>query len=696
MNFEFVFQYPAWFIVLCLITGLGYAFFLYRKNHGIPDASAGLLRFLFALRFLTVSILCFLLFAPLLRMNTRELEKPVILFLQDNTESITANADSSFIKNEYTSQIATLAEKLNEKFEFKSFSFEHELNDSLKLDFGGKETDISKALADLSDRYENINIGAVILASDGIYNKGSNPLYNRRMLNAPVYAVAMGDTSVKRDLLIAQLRHNQLAYLNNTFPLQVVIQANQLKGKTTKLSIKRGSELIEEKSVLIDQDGFLQTLDFQLKASQTGIQRYSVSLQSLDGESSVKNNTRDFFIEIIDSRQKVLILAAAPHPDVAAIRRSLEQNPNYEVIVKQADAFNESVKPYSLVILHQLPSVTAMATTVIAEATSSGVPLWYIAGASSLPGALNSQQKLIQINGAKGGMNDVFATIDKSFALFTLSDELKEAIRKFVPLQVPYGNYAIQASAVPLFTQKIGTVSTQYPLFVFSSDPENKLAVLAGEGIWRWRMQDFAENGSHLLFDELISKVVQYLSVRNERKNLRVIARNSFNENERIRMDAEVYNASFELINQVDVNLIVKDDQGRSYPYSFARTSSAYSLDLGLFREGNYTYEARSKVGDKEFTASGKFLVKPVETEKNSSRADHNMLRTLAIRTGGELIKPTELLSLAEKISAREDVKPISHIESSIKELIRFPWIFILILALLSIEWFVRKRSGGY
>jgi len=696
VNFEFVFQYPAWFIVLCLITGLGYAFFLYRKNHGIPDASAGLLRFLFALRFLTVSILCFLLFAPLLRMNTRELEKPVILFLQDNTESITANADSSFIKNEYTSQIATLAEKLNEKFEFKSFSFEHELNDSLKLDFGGKETDISKALADLSDRYENINIGAVILASDGIYNKGSNPLYNRRMLNAPVYAVAMGDTSVKRDLLIAQLRHNQLAYLNNTFPLQVVIQANQLKGKTTKLSIKRGSELIEEKSVLIDQDGFLQTLDFQLKASQTGIQRYSVSLQSLDGESSVKNNTRDFFIEIIDSRQKVLILAAAPHPDVAAIRRSLEQNPNYEVIVKQADAFNESVKPYSLVILHQLPSVTAMATTVIAEATSSGVPLWYIAGASSLPGALNSQQKLIQINGAKGGMNDVFATIDKSFALFTLSDELKEAIRKFVPLQVPYGNYAIQASAVPLFTQKIGTVSTQYPLFVFSSDPENKLAVLAGEGIWRWRMQDFAENGSHLLFDELISKVVQYLSVRNERKNLRVIARNSFNENERIRMDAEVYNASFELINQVDVNLIVKDDQGRSYPYSFARTSSAYSLDLGLFREGNYTYEARSKVGDKEFTASGKFLVKPVETEKNSSRADHNMLRTLAIRTGGELIKPTELLSLAEKISAREDVKPISHIESSIKELIRFPWIFILILALLSIEWFVRKRSGGY
>jgi hypothetical protein len=696
VNFELVFQYPSWFILLCLLAGFSYAFFLYRKNHGVPDASVWLIRLLFSLRFLAVSILFFLLFGPLLKMSSRELEKPIILFLQDNTESILSNADSTFIRSEFQSKIASLAEKLGDNYEFRSYSFEHELGDSLRLDFTGKETDISKALSDLSDRYENMNVGAVILATDGIYNKGSSPLYNRRLLNAPVYAVAMGDTSVKKDLLVAQLRHNQLAYLNNTFPVQVVVQANQLKGKKTKLSIRRGAESIVEQEILIGEDGFLQTFDFQIKASQTGIQRYSISLQGVEGESSTKNNFRDFFIEVIDSRQKVLILAAAPHPDVAAIRRSLEQNQNYEIIVKQAEGYNESVKPYSLVILHQLPSVSAMITPVVAEASASGVPIWYIVGASSLPGALNSQQKLIQINGSKGGMNDVFAVLNNSFALFTLSDELKNAFRKFVPLQIPYGNYTMQASAIPLFTQKIGTVSTQYPLFVFSSDPENKLAILAGEGIWRWRMQDYAEHGNHLLFDELISKVVQYLSVRNERKNLRVLARNSYNENERIRMDAEVYNASFELINQVDVNLVVKDEQGRAYPYSFARTSSAYSLDLGLFREGNYTYEARTKVGDKEFSASGKFLVKPVETEKNSARADHNMLRTLAIRTGGELIKPADLLTLADKINAREDVKPVSHIESTIKELIRYPWIFVLILLLLSIEWFIRKRSGGY
>lgn len=696
MNFEFVFQYPSWYILVCLLCGAAFAFVLYRKNHGIPDASRTLLWFLTALRFLSVSILCFLLFAPLLRLNSRELEKPVILFLQDNTESVTANSDSTFIKQQYPGLIQKLAEQLGDKYDFKSFSFDHQLQDSLKNDFSGKETDISTALTELSDRYENVNIGAVILATDGIYNKGNNPLYNRRMLNAPVYTVAMGDTTIRRDLFIAQLRHNQLAYLNNTFPVQVTVQADKLKGKASRVSIKKDGVSVASEEINISEEQFLKTVDFQIKAEKTGVQRYAVVLESVEGEISIKNNTRDFFIEIIDSRQKVLILAAAPHPDVAAIRQSLIQNRNYEVEVKQADAYSGSVKPYSLVILHQLPSAANSAAGIIAEASGAGVPLWFIAGASTQAGILNSQQKLLQINGARGGMNDVYPILNPGFALFTLSDELREAIRKFGPLQIPYGNYIMQQSAVTLFSQRIGAVSTQYPLFVFSSDPEQKQALLAGEGMWRWRLQDYAEHGNHQLFDELVSKVVQYLSVRNERKNLRVIARNSYNENERIRMDAEVYNSSYELINQVDVNLVIKDEKGLTYPFSFARTVSAYSLDLGMFRAGSYSYEAKTKVGDEEFSAEGRFIVKPVETEKSSGRADHAMLRTMALRSGGEMINPQNLLQLSDKISKREDVKPVSHIESTVKELVRFPWIFGLILLLLSLEWFIRKRSGGY
>ncbi|MEX1189354.1 MAG: hypothetical protein WED33_08855 [Bacteroidia bacterium] len=696
MNLELVYNYPVWYIPLCFIVGLAYAFFLYRKNHGIPETSKWFVRLLFALRATVVSILCFLLFAPLLRINTRELEKPIILFLQDNSESIASTRDSAFYRNEYPNLVEKLSSGFSDEFEFKRFAFDTELLDSFALDFKGKETDISLGLNRLYDLYENQNVGAVILSTDGIYNKGKTPLYLSRNLRAPIYTVALGDTAIQRDLLIKQVLQNQLAYLNNTFPINVAVQGQKLQGRSSKITIKRDNELIAEQQFTIDQDSYLSTFPFQIKADKVGIQKFRIAINPVEGEFTLNNNYKDIFIEVIDSRQKVLLLASNPHPDVAAIRQSLEANQNYEVVVGTPENFTSSVKGYSLIIFHQIPSITNTAGKIHQEALNEKIPLWYIAGASTLTGALNAQQKLMQINGGRGGMSDVFGNLNKSFALFTLSDELRNSIASFGPLQVPNGNYTISTSAIPLLTQRIGAVTTQYPLFVFSADPENKSALLAGEGLWRWRMQDFAERGNHMLFDELISKTVQYLSVRNERRNLRIIAKNSYNDNERIRFDAEVYNSSFELINSVDVNLEITGEDGNTYPYSFARTSTAYTLDLGLFRAGSYSYSAKAKVGEKEFTSSGRFIVKPITSERSSGQADHAMLNTLSERSGGEMISPSNMLSLLDIISKRSDVKPVSHVESKLIELVKFPWIFALLLFLLSLEWFLRKRSGSY
>lgn len=696
MSFELVYTYPVWFILLCFLVGLLYAFILYRKNYGFAEVAAWIVGLLFTLRALAITILCFLIFAPLLRLNSRELEKPIILFVQDNSESIDKTKDSSFYRNDYPKLLEELSEKLSEKFDFKQFSFSTELEDSFQLDFKGKETDISHALNTIYDLNENLNVGAVILASDGIYNKGTNPLYLNRNFNAPVYTVALGDTTLQKDILIKQVQHNQLAYLNNTFPVNVVIQANKLKGAQSRVTIKKGNETLAQQDITVTDDSYLNTFSFQLKASQIGIQKLNISLKRIDGEFTYNNNIKDVFIEVIDSRQKVLILAAAPHPDIAAIKQSLESNQNYEVKVSTSENLKESIKGYSLIILHQIPSISNGFSKYHQEALQADIPIWYIVGANTITGALNTQQKLLQINNAKGQMNDVYPFINKDFALFTLSDQLLGAIAQWGPLQIPYGSYTAQASSISLLYQRIGNVTTKYPLYTFSSDAEQKSAVLAGEGLWRWRLQNFADNGDHLLFDELISKTVQYLSVRNDRKNLRIISKNSYNDNERIRMDAEVYNSSYELINTVDVNLELQDEGGNKYPFSFARTTSAYTLDLGLLKAGSYTFKSSTQVGEDEYFAQGKFIIKEVTAERSSGRADHTLLNTFAIRTGGSMIQPRDLLNLDELLTNRNDVKPISHIETKLEELIKFSWIFVLILLLLSLEWFIRKRNGSY
>jgi hypothetical protein len=696
LSFEFVFQYPAWFLLFCLALGFLYAWILYRKGSALKEAKVWIKRLVFGLRFISVALIAFLLLSPLIKLISRKSEKPVILFIQDNSSSISLVKDSAFYRKQYPELIEELRSKLDEQFEFRSYCFDDRLIDSFRLNYSGKETDISAAISEINTRYLNRNVGAVILASDGIFNKGTNPLYINNELKAPIYTVALGDTAIQRDLLISKINHNQLAYLNNMFPVEVVVNANKLSGKPSVLKIERDGVVLATQAIQISGDSYVQSFPFQLKADKSGVQRYKVSVSPVAAEYTLTNNVRDFFIEVIDSRQKVLVLANAPHPDIAAIRQSLQSNENYEVEVKLATEFAGSLKPYSLVILHELPSKSNLAQRIIQELDASQIPTWFIAGNETLTGLLNPVQSLVQFSGGKGSMNEVTPRMNKDFALYTISDQLRSAINNFEPLQVPFATYRVQASASIMLRQKIGTVETDFPLMLFSSDTDRKTAMLLGEGIWRWRLQDFQEHGNHVLFDEFISKTVQYLSVRNERRNFRIVTKNSFNENESITFEAEVYNASYELINQPDVLLNVFDDANRKYAFSMNRTSTSYALNAGIMRAGNYRYEASVNVGGKNFTANGRFVVKPVLAELNSITANHTMLQTLASRNGGELIYPRDLLKLIDVIKAREDVKPMSHSEVNLKELIQLPWIFFMLLLFLGAEWFIRRRNGSY
>ena len=52
----------------------------------------------------------------------------------------------------------------------------------------------------------------------------------------------------------------------------------------------------------------------------------------MQGEVTYSNNVQDIFIEVMDGREKILILAAAPHPDIAAIKQLIIQN--YDTLIQ--------------------------------------------------------------------------------------------------------------------------------------------------------------------------------------------------------------------------------------------------------------------------------------------------------------------------------------------------------------------------
>ena len=304
-------------------------------------------------RFFVITILAFFLLSPLLKSVIREVEKPIIIIAQDNSESIGVGKDSIFIKNEYKQNVQKLIDELESKYEVLLYSFADKVKEYSKIDslmFNEKQTDISALFSEIETRYSNRNIGALILASDGLYNKGANPLYSSDKLRVPVYTIALGDTTVKKDIVLLKVEHNRLAYLGNKFPMEIIVSAKQLKGKSTKLEIQKGGITLFTQAIIINSEAFNIKIPVLLEANEIGLQKYNVRLSTLAEENNISNNNLNVFIDVLNAKQKVLILADAPHPDIAAIKASIESNQNYEVESYTADNFDKSFNKYNLVI----------------------------------------------------------------------------------------------------------------------------------------------------------------------------------------------------------------------------------------------------------------------------------------------------------------------------------------------------------
>lgn len=696
MNFSFYTEYPWWFSFFCILAGGIYAYVLYRREKNFDETPKWVRIVMPVLRFIAVTFIAFFLLSPLLKNISRTVEKPIIVFAQDNSESVRIGKDSSFYNKEYPQKVERLVAALADKYDTNNYSFGDRVSHALSFGFNEKQTDMASLFEEIETKFSNRNVGAVIIASDGLYNKGQNPLYSSRLNKYPIYTIALGDTSVRQDLILSKVLSNRIAYLGNKFPVEIQVMARQLSGKTSVCTVSKGNEVLFTQQVMISGNNFSASIPVQLEAKETGLQRYTIRLSQIAGEASTANNVKDIFIDVLDGRQKVLILADAPHPDVAAIKNALENNDNYEVTSVLAAAFNSSLAGYNLVILHQVPSSKNPIPKVLAEMDKAMLPVLYVVGSQSSLSAFNNAQRDLSIPASGGKLNDALPVISKDFSLFTLSEALRNYSSSFSPLQCPFGNYKINSSASVLFSQKIGLVETQQPLFLFAQTGERKEGIICGEGIWRWRLQDFSEHNSQNIFNELIDKTVQYLSAKIDKSFFKVISKNNFYENETVQFEAEVYNDSYELINDPEVNISITNTDSKKFPFTFNKTSNAYRLDAGLFPVGNYRYDAKVKVGAKMYSQHGEFSVAALQVETTNTIADHALLFSLAKKTGGEMVYPGRMDQLAERLNKREDIKPVSHSEKKLSDLISLKWIFFLILALLAIEWFMRKINGAY
>jgi len=666
------------------------AFLLYYKKKSVFSKSLSSL--LFALRFLTVFVIGLFLMNVFFFHQEKQIQKPILVVAVDESESMIQDADSTSLKTEIQQKVNQLKSELEEVYQIDFLGFHQEVLERPDYKFTGKRTDLGNVLQYIEDKYYMLPLEAVVLISDGQNNQGLNPLYLLESSSNAVYPVLVGDTSRPSDLWIDATYFNRVVKQNADFPVDVVVQASQLKGQKANIQIKKQGRVIAQKDVEFSTNNESREIRFELNEKTSGLKRYKVSVVSNAQEQNTKNNIYDFYIQVVESGQKVMIIGNNPHPDLGAIASALRKVDGLEVEVKTLNDYPFKIEDEQLLILHGLPSKDERSKALMSKDELKSKAIWFIWSTSTSMNQTEFPYFVTKISGyeyaepqAVEGFND-----------FLLTTNWQSNFNDYPPLYVPYTTLTAKKKMSNLFTQKIRGYESGEPLWSFWEEQGINKCYLGGEGIWKWRLHNYQTEGNHYQFNDLVKRVAKYLltGVYNDRFNLQY--QSSYNETDQVLIEAQVLNKAFENISNAEVSLDLTDEQSNNYPYQFSKLNDKYQLDLGYLQSGIYQFEAAAKTADTTLKEKGQFVVDSWNLEVSKTGTNVALMNEIAVTTNGKTYFISNLDPLIKELKENQNTAAHYQYIQKIVNLIDIKWLLLILITLLSAEWFMRKYFGGY
>lgn len=688
-------------------TALGFTALLYGWGKDRPSPTW----LLALLRLSILSILGFLLLSPMLRTTTETREAPVLPILVDATPSQWMGQDSAARRAALDQLVADLPSWGDAtEWDVDLFTFDRTLNEWDDAGWAprGKRTDLGSALESVRDRYVHRNVPAVVVVTDGRANRGPDPEFTADRLDVPHVFVGTGDTALVTDLEVSILRLNEVAYLGNAFPVEVTAQARGAVGVPLTLRLASGNTVLETTTWTPAHPMSSTRWTVQVDAERAGPMTLQASITAPGDlaarEVTRRNNSKRATIDVLESRRRILFVAQAPHPDLAALRHAAESNRHQETDIVWASEWTSSgaLPEHDVLVLHHLDP--GMLPSAVTDALTEAKAVWVLGGASTtwndwdlnVVGFQHDPEPLItEAQGQRVA----------SFEPFPLPSQLESMLALWPPLACPTGAYSLTPALVPALNQQVGPVSTEWPLWAVREGDNRRVAVTLGEGLWRWRMQDVVRHdGQSEVFDDLVNRTLQYLSSRDDVRRLRVTAPERLDEDLRCELTAEVYDVSLAPTVAVDVELALTPRNGEVTRHRFVASprGTDFTLDLGMLLPGVYDWVASCTQAGEALSQRGTLVVDAVQAEASLVPANHGMLLRLSDRTQGAFLgvlndqeDVANVKSAWAKYSSALPSQDLVHTSSERLPLHAQIWLLVTLLLLLTAEWAIRRAGGG-
>ncbi len=243
---------------------------------------------------------------------------------------------------------------------------------------------------------------------------------------------------------------------------------------------------------------------------------------------------------------------------------------------------------------------------------------------------------------------------------------------------------------------KINNIPFSYPLILLRKVYKQKSIAITGYGVWRWKLLAEGLGGSPEFLKLFTGNSVRWLTIREEDKKFKVItSKEIYSSGEPVELLAELYDDSYQPVDNASIKVTLRSE-AQSYDVSLNFIGAGrYAANVEGITEGDYRFSALAEKEEVKYGEdNGRFTVGESNLEFNNIRMNAPVLKQLAEKTGGEFYTINDYEKVVENIIGDRNFVRSEITKKSEFQLWNIYYTLCVIIILLALEWFIRKKSG--
>ena len=740
---------------LVVFLAIAALYFSWLSIKSISPASKRLL--LLALRFAAVVLIVAILLQPQIEQKEVLKLKNKVVCLIDNSQSMTLKGGDTGISRfqlvtDFFKDNASFVEELQNNFDVDFLSFSDTIkeisSDDIKngLVLDGTNTDIARTLKLLKKRYEGKSVKGYLVFSDGADTVELPSSVNKleiisnlaKELSAPFFTFSPGGNMEVRDIAISNISYDSFTFVRSPWKADVTIKVLGYKDLKLPITLKQGNDIISSKVLNTGEESELH-IDLSFTPYTTGTYLYTISIPVQPHEAITENNQVSFLVKVVRDKIRIMHVCGRPSWDERFLRQVLKSDPNIDLIsffilrtpTDVSEARNDELSLIPFPVDELFTQALGSFDLVIFQNFDYRP---YDTSFFRFSHYLNNLQKFVADQGggfmmiggdisfSQGGYDGTAIEDILPVNLYTEKDSINTSRLKAVitndgmkhPVTIlddnADRNLAIWKDLPELDGCNVTTQlkSDAVPLVIFPTKGNPPLVsvrdvglgrcmAITTDSLWRWNFLSVGEGGSNRHYIKFLQNAIKWLIKDPTLNPIRItVNKETYLPDEEVQIKIEVLGRNYQPMEGVQLGIDVTNEfSGKSIFFTNATTDSngQYKFTIKNNIEGYYIVKASAK---KEKDEIGQdytvFNITLENKEFKDTSIRRDVLAKLSEVSGGNYFDlPTK--NIEEKVSIENPsiVKLVGKRQISLWD---NGYVFMMILAIVSIEWWIRKRSG--